>query len=742
MLQDLLKSEAVQKQTNVKTTIGLALARFLNQAKVDKDSAKNYYPTVYGRWWDRDSDFVSSKVLPYYAAELKKAIKDKDAPKALYAIRAIGNLGHSQAAEVFEPYMSGKERATDFQRLAIVLALDKYADNHPKTAQTVLYKIYQNKGETNEVRAAAVFQLMRVNPKSALLQSMAESTNTEDNEHVKAAVRSALESAARMETPEKVELAENAKSALRLLSSDKQAIQYSRTQLRDYALREMDVSYDQQLSYLVNRDSFLPSALLAETTSSIGGFKRKSEIQAVVSSIEELVNSMDEEKKSSKKSNRNDNDDDDDDKDASSSKHESFKWSAKKIAKLLNMKPTEAKELEGQLMVNIMNSERFLAFDRETLKEMPESVKKLGEQLRSGYDVEFKKFYNQDELTMSFPLESGIPFTFTARTSALVQLQGNVRARTLPNHDNSQKKSHDSNTVNMTADIESVYAGLTEVTVSFTNPHTQQRYTAGYDKKFQLNLPMRISSDIDMRSREIKTEFKPLYEDKEVKLLQMGSYPFTSRDDAFNLRPLHESKHTKDAHKRPLRETNYSVGEKHTGFDIVIRGTQEKGSNQLDKVFRKLSEHDFTSSMVFGQQATDPEHYSLSVSLDGKRSTSKSVKFTLKYDSDADIDNNKKSDEKTHPRSRGQSVNGKDNMAVPDSTKPNSKERREQLMRNAAEGMCCMKIERIFAHLNDMTPNSIYRHARIRRRQRCWHFRWIRWIEEARIRCYHLVRIQ
>lgn len=696
-MQEFVKNDAVRKQSNVNTTAGIAFTRFIHQAQVNNKTSAKYYPVeTYGRMSNRNSKFVPEKVIPYFAELLEAAERRNDVSSSLYAIRALGNIGHHEVPSVFEPYLMGKKSASDFKRLAMVLALDKYVANYPHSAPIALYNTYLNKGETSEIRAAALFQLIRNRPIPLVLQRMAEQTNTEENKDIKAAVRSALESIARMNNPENADFAKSARSALNLLKPEKEGIQYSRTHLRDYAIREMDASYHQQSSYIVNKDSFIPNGIFAESVGDLGGFKRKAEFQAIVSSIEELMNAFNDNVKSWKSSNRRSNDNGNDDNDENNtdemnrnSNQRQSKWSAEKIIKLLNMKPNKAKQMEGQMWFNIMNTERFFTFDKQTLEQMPENAKKLVNELRNGVDLKYTKFFNHEDLTMSFPLETGLPFTFTYRTPSLIQVNGKVQARTTPDIvDDSQDALRMPESLNLTAEIDAVYSVLSEVTVSFINPSTRQRYSAGYDKKVQVNIPVRIQSDIDVQNREIQTEVKPLNMEKSTKVLQTGSWPFTTRDDFLKLRPLSESEHTKEIHTNAERETRFNFGEKTTGFEFNVEGTHEKDSNQITNAYKAFMKHDMTSFLMFGQQNTSPQHYSLNVILDPRRSSSKSAKITVKYDNNDDESTNEQGKTNwNHPRSRGQSADGSENLAIPDSTEPNSAQRRQQFLRNAAEGM-------------------------------------------------------
>lgn len=185
----------------------MTMTELLEKAVVNHQYSRNYYPKqTFGRLATKGMELITKEVLPYLQHQLERAVSDRDNYKIQVYIRAIGNLGHVKILSVFEPYLEGKQQITNFERMSMIVAMNKLAINYPKDAQAVLYKIYQNVAEAHEVRCAAVLQLMRTKPDAALLQRMAEFTNVDTNNQVKAAVKTAIQSAAQLQNPENIEL--------------------------------------------------------------------------------------------------------------------------------------------------------------------------------------------------------------------------------------------------------------------------------------------------------------------------------------------------------------------------------------------------------------------------------------------------------------------------------------------------------------------------------------------------------
>jgi Lipoprotein amino terminal region len=199
MLQELASSQLVRDQRFLNVTAIQAFADLARKAQVNNVTAHNRFPVhAFGRLSSVNLPALTDEYLPYMAQKLKNAVREADSHKIQVYIRALGNLGHPKILSVFEPYLEGKVAMSDFQRLLMVISLDKLVRVYPVTARKVLFNIYQNTGEAHELRCAAVFQLMKANPPAYMLQRMAEFTNYDLSTQVNAAVKSSIQTAAQM----------------------------------------------------------------------------------------------------------------------------------------------------------------------------------------------------------------------------------------------------------------------------------------------------------------------------------------------------------------------------------------------------------------------------------------------------------------------------------------------------------------------------------------------------------------
>jgi hypothetical protein len=156
---ELATSEKVQKQAQLNATALHSLTNFLRNTQVSNHSAYSFYPThAFGRLAHKNYRIVQRQVIPYLSHKLNLASQNEDSEKMLTYIRALGNLGHPAILNVFEPYLEGKMPTTEFQRLAIIVALNKLTENYPKLARSVLFKIYQNSADRDEFSCRRCFR--------------------------------------------------------------------------------------------------------------------------------------------------------------------------------------------------------------------------------------------------------------------------------------------------------------------------------------------------------------------------------------------------------------------------------------------------------------------------------------------------------------------------------------------------------------------------------------------------------
>lgn len=153
------------------------------------------------------------------ATQLREAIQDGDSLRIQTYIMALGNFGHPKTLSVFEPYLEGTLPISKFQRLMMVISLNRLVENFPRVARSVAYKIYTNVMEAYELRCAAVHIIMKTNPSLNMLKRMAEFTNKDQDNHVNSVIKTSIDTLANLKQPRNLQdLASKARVARELLN--------------------------------------------------------------------------------------------------------------------------------------------------------------------------------------------------------------------------------------------------------------------------------------------------------------------------------------------------------------------------------------------------------------------------------------------------------------------------------------------------------------------------------------------
>lgn len=194
---DFIQKPEVRKQESLNTTAILSFTDLVQRVYIDlhKDESHKQFPVHSFRNFqtEQGKEFITKTVIPYFSEQLHRAISQADTQNIHLSIRALGNIAHKNILEAFEPYLEGRKPITQFQRMLMILSMDKMVYSYPVEARSVLYRIYQNIGEVSEVRIVAVHQLLRTSPPADMLQKMAQNTNRDTQEQVNAVVKSAIE---------------------------------------------------------------------------------------------------------------------------------------------------------------------------------------------------------------------------------------------------------------------------------------------------------------------------------------------------------------------------------------------------------------------------------------------------------------------------------------------------------------------------------------------------------------------
>lgn len=187
--------ELIKKIENINASgsVLLSYANLIRKAHIECNPSKRIFLTLYFSMDEyKEIQNLVKTFVQMMATKLKKSVQDGDSAKILLYTRVLGNLGHRKIISIFKPYLKRNIKTSRFQRVNMILALDKLSEIEPENVKNVVYNVYLNFDEEEDVRVAAVYLIFKTNPSGDMLQRMAERTNFDKSEKVNAAVKSGI----------------------------------------------------------------------------------------------------------------------------------------------------------------------------------------------------------------------------------------------------------------------------------------------------------------------------------------------------------------------------------------------------------------------------------------------------------------------------------------------------------------------------------------------------------------------
>ncbi|XP_078036187.1 vitellogenin [Augochlora pura] len=508
---DLATSSEVLEDHKLRVQAILSFTELVRKAQVNKRTLHNRYPVhAFGRMVSKHDQTVVNEYIPYLEKELRKAIEENNIPWIQTYILALGSIAHPKILAVFEPFLEGKQKLSVFQRTLMVISLDKLAMINPKLAQSILYKIYLNTMEAHEVRCAAVYLLMKTNPPLSMLQRMAEFTNYDTNKHVNSAVKSSIQSLALQNNWK--ELADKARAVVEFLNPEEYSYRYSHGFISEHIKEGQNIIGVDIMNYIGSSDNFIPNYMHYASYNSYGDFKAPpTEVAVMLSNVKAICNIIFRNEK----------------------EQQVDKMPTEKLADELNIIPEEPIDIEGNLIWDNKFSSMFLPFDKRILRSTLKEITQKGMSMKNGLKLNLIKLSTY-EVTMGFPVESGLPFLFTLKVPLLKRLQGTAKL-----HMGSDKS------ISVKADLRPTYSMKIQGRVGFLAPFEHKHFIAGVDMNFQTYLPVRIGFDASPSMKNAKLQLWPLKGEQKALVIHYSVIPYTSQHNILNLQPVMTDKNTR-----------------------------------------------------------------------------------------------------------------------------------------------------------------------------------------------------
>ncbi|CAH4036684.1 unnamed protein product [Pieris brassicae] len=638
---ELAMSPEVREEKSLNTSALIAATKFIQMGQVDNRTVHRYYPThMYGRLSNQHDRFVIDDILPRLEAQLQLAIEQNDSHKAQVYIRAIGTLGHREILRVFSPYLEGKVPVSTYLRTQVIDALKTLAREKDRYVRSALYSILRNTAEPYEVRVAAIMNIFMTHPTEAMWQEMAEMTKRDPSQEVRAAIKSGIQSAAKLQHPRYFEVARSAQGVRDMLTEENFGNQQSLKAMSSYGRDDDDVGIFGVWSAIGAEDSLIPKSIRYYLQNTVAGWKEETTASIALSNWQDLMNYFNEFNQ----------------KDSQQSKSKTeHKYSADKIYDMFNGKK-ERQAAALSMFVDLMNQQRFFALGEEDLKQLPQQLANV---LNGDSKKHYTKVVNKNKLSIMFPVASGMPFIYKykeptvihTRRSGMVNLAGNENSNT-----------------NLNMEYVITYAENHDGSVGFLDTISNQYASVGVVGKMQLYAPLRIQAE--KKSGEIKITFAPIQPEQDINIFHYSVWPYSANQKKDTLVTISQDPTTKLTNRNSkTMAVDYKFGQM---FGTQYQFNGYSYSNDYNNVINMLLSRSPLSHMVapFNQKDIGQTHFNLKYL--GKQSKSKAMTITAKYDT-----------------LYNQKQQGKMSVEAAETTdtSPNSAQRREALVKQVVSGV-------------------------------------------------------
>ncbi|XP_011695975.1 PREDICTED: vitellogenin-3-like [Wasmannia auropunctata] len=633
-----------QKYVNVSTP--LAFAELLGKSY---NGQKNYPIHSFGPMTLKTNNEVVNRYIPHFANQLKQGLSENNSQKIQTYIAALGLTDHPNIISIFEPYIEGTEPVTKFQRKFIVTVLTILAEHQPKLVRPIFYKLYLDTNEDHEVRSLAVFGLIKTDPPLNMWQRLAEFTNVDKSEHVNSFVKSTIQSLANLKRPEMQNLANKARSIKHLLTK-KNSGWYSKAYYGDI---ENWFYRGFNLQAIIGDDSAIPTWLFFMVNSIYDRIGQPTVATYEVSNGKQFLNKLYELLQSRQQ------------KGQQASEELSQVSGFEELVQALKIKPEHLNKLEGNVAFSSVYNLLFYPFDGPAIENLSHEVKDFifkSQKLQS-------TIINNQEVTVSFPIENGLPFIYTFESPVLMKLNADWQ-----NQGKSRQISEQ-----ISGNFDALVAKRVQKRFGFLAPFEHQNYMTGVDHSLQLQVPLEFEVTVGHKGSGLSgLKIRPnilsmqtqVDSSNGFKLLHHSTIPFTTRQDVLDLQPVSLDKNTHLVLTSEKHKTTFEKDPLH--IQVESDNKQVERSNVGDNVVQIVHQ-------LMGSSKKNSNYKKLDVSINLGQIEQSGLYFNIGYDKMVLDDNN---GHNKHPRA----LESQRLFSIK-YTKPDSENRRKEIMETLSQGV-------------------------------------------------------
>jgi hypothetical protein len=499
----LVDSDALEYDDQVKTTAILAFSKFLHQAYVNTRIRNVRYPVqVYGQFGD--AKYVQRTYSQYFVQNLQKHLdsgKPEDKHFIVVYLNALGNLGIPEVVPVVQrilddsndPYIQTQaifalkgllisrqsenipvEQLHSVDRDSQDFLDDKYIE---KEVLPVLASVAFDRGEHSSVRMAAISLLLFTTDADInIWQQLAYSTWFAASQEVHAFIYTSLHNLAYVKGPLNNQLwsmVRKARTVLSLAKPMSPGYAKSRNTFASTFAEHIQSGFSQQFQYFGAKDSNVPQFMYYRNFVSQGnGASQYSpiELSAHGHTIQKLVDYFIDQVQGEQQQYQH------------QQAHPDF-LSMRQILGLT--KRDQEEEIEGSIQFTIRNEmQRIFSFNEKKIQELIKQAKgKLYPQMVNGFPFNYQKTFQYLEHNVEFPSGLGIPVSFVQRIPVHLSLRGTIKVL----QENNQRDTQ------VVAEVHAVYGWKTHTRLAYKAPFTGKQYQAGIQRHMVVEAPLRAS---------------------------------------------------------------------------------------------------------------------------------------------------------------------------------------------------------------------------------------------------------
>lgn len=286
--------------------------------------------------------------------------------------------------------------------------------------------------------------------------------------------------------------------------------------------------------------------------------------------------------------------------------------------------------------------------------------------------------FNNYETTISFPTELGLPFVYTIESPTVTKYEIEWK-----NGASSAQKRY--------GVINAIFANKVEKRFGFVTPFDHQNYITGIDDNQMAQIPVEYEVEYDSNQRHLGLKIRPnspqtQTDNSQLTLLHCSTVPFTTRQNILDLQPVSLDRNTHHIMTSKKQKATMERGM----FSIKLE------SDNLED--EENDSRDYAAMFWRMRELNNNQYKKLDVSMNVQQAVKNEFDLNVVYDSmevDATYNNNE------------QQSHGIGAEVFPiDDSKPNSKDRRYQIMKGLSRGLQSGKVHVIDMYYNVPTSQK------------------------------------